>query len=336
MREPDSAIGRAGTGPTRHGCERTSDHRIDQRIGWSGGEISVGSWLEREESCVTPPLTIAAVSYLNTAPLIEGLETWEGARLVRAVPSRIGPMLRSGDADIGLASVVDYARPEGGLTLLDSGMIGCDGETLTVRLFSSVPIDRITRVHADADSHTSWVLCDLVLRERFGVKAEFVAFDFREQHPDYPSEGTDAVLMIGDKVVTGSPPAVRSPHQIDLGAAWRELTGLPFVYACWMCPSDRVDDPQILNAAAMLDHARRRNRSRIDRIVSDQARALSWPPDLARRYIGELLRFEVDDRAKEGVRAFLSLASKHGLLPAREPVWVSAGAASRDEAACRP
>ena len=185
-------------------------------------------------------------------------------------------MLTSGDADLGLASVVDFARAQGGLSLLDAGMIGCDGETLTVRLFSGVAIDRITRVHADADSHTSWVLCDLVLRERFGVQAEFVPFDFREQHANYPSEGTDAVLMIGDKVVTSSPPAVRSPHQIDLGAAWHELTGLPFVYACWMCPSDRINDPQVLNAAAMLDHARRRNRARIDRIVTEGARGLGW------------------------------------------------------------
>ena len=36
--------------------------------------------------------------------------------------------------------------------------------------------------------------------------------------------------MIGD---AGFAAADRFPHVVDLGAAWRELTGLPFVYAVW-------------------------------------------------------------------------------------------------------
>ena len=45
-----------------------------------------------------------------------------------------------------------------------------------------------------------------------------------------------SVLLIGDKVVTDAPPEERYPYQMDLGAAWKELTGLPFVYAVWSVP----------------------------------------------------------------------------------------------------
>lgn len=277
-------------------------------------------------------LKIAAVSYLNTAPLIEGLGAWADCEMVRAVPAKISGMVVGGGADIGLVSVVDYARAEGELVMIPAGMIGCDGPTLTVRLFSSVPIEEITAVHADTDSHTSVVLCDLVLRD-CGVGARFVDFDVREGvasdggEIDPDSDGwPEAVLMIGDKVVTGSPAAVRYPYQIDLGEAWHSMTGLPFVYATWMCGSGRMGDEEIGAGAMVLERTMLRNRLRMDWIVMTHAKRLGWPIDLAQRYIGELLKFEVDERARLAVGEFLSRASDAGLVPVCEPVWMEVGA----------
>lgn len=230
-------------------------------------------------------------------------------------------MVGSGEADIGLISVVDGARPDPDLVLIPGGMIGCDGPTLTVRLFSRVPIDRVTRVHADTDSHTSVALCDVVLRDAHGVGAEFVDYDVREQRSE--DDWPEAVLMIGDKVVTGSPPAVRYPYQIDLGLAWKELTGLPFVYAAWMCRRGDMDEAKIHDAARLLERVRLRNRERLDWIVSHHAQRLGWPGDLAREYIGELLRFHVDDRAREGLDEFIRRAHGHGLVERGALEWVS-------------
>ena len=272
------------------------------------------------------PVTIAAVGYLNTAPLVEGLDSHRDVTLIRAVPSRIAPMVGSGEADIGLISVVDGARVDPDLVVIPGGMIGCDGATLTVRLFSSVPIDRITRVHADTDSHTSVALCDVVLRDAHGVEAEFVDYDVREQRSE--DDWPEALLMIGDKVVTGSPPAVRYPHQIDLGAAWKGLTGLPFVYAAWMCRRVDMDEQRIHDAARLLERVRLRNRERIDWIVTHHAQRLGWPGDLARRYIGELLRFEIDDRAREGLALFIARAHGHGLVERGVLDWVALGSGS--------
>src|SRR5262245_53600018 len=106
---------------------------------------------------------VGAVRYLNTVPLIEGLEKLDGVELLLPVPSRLGPMLGAGELDLALVSLADAARSEVAFTQLPVGMIGCDGPTLTVRLFSSVPLEQVTTVHADTDSVTSVVLCQILL-----------------------------------------------------------------------------------------------------------------------------------------------------------------------------
>ncbi|NJL30982.1 MAG: hypothetical protein HC898_04785, partial [Phycisphaerales bacterium] len=69
-----------------------------------------------------------------------------------------------------------------------------------------------------------------------------------------------AMLLIGDKVVTHRPDPQRYPFDVDLGQAWHQLTGLPFVFATWLARADAVlgDLPRLLDAQ------RRLNENRID------------------------------------------------------------------------
>jgi chorismate dehydratase len=266
------------------------------------------------------PIRLGFVRYLNTVPLVEGLEKLEGVVMVPLVPSRIAGMLLAGDVDIGLVSLIDAARSEGALSLLPAGMIGCDGPTLTVRLFSSVPLAQVRTVHADSDSHTSVVLCQVVLEKLHGVRATVVEFDARERVETGRSaagsgEWPEALLLIGDKVVTDSPPAVRYPYQLDLGEAWHELTGLPFVYAMWACRTAEVGTRKIASAGVLLERQLRHNLTRLDWIIRTRAPEQRWPADLARRYIGELLRYEVGAREREAVGVFFREAARLGLAP---------------------
>ncbi len=277
------------------------------------------------------PIRVACVQYLNTAPLVEGLEKLEGLTLIPAVPSDIAPMVRAGEADVGLASVVDaVSDPE--LAILPAGMIGCDGKTLTVRLFSTGPLEQVTTVAADADSHTSVALARVLMAERFGVTPEIVPFDAKERVPlegktiEQDDDGwPQCLLLIGDKVVTHSPPAVRYPHQLDLGEAWRELTGLPFVYAAWQCRTDALQDDagrrRMALASAMLDRQRRHNQTRLDWLIQKWAPQARWPIDLAQRYIGELLRYDLGERERGAVLRFFELCSKHGIMERTTPTF---------------
>lgn len=284
---------------------------------------------------------IGYVRYLNTLPLVEGLGVWEGVELVAAVPSRLAPMLATGEVDVALASLIDAAgaeagsgrvRAPGGFTLLPVGMIGCDGPTMTVRLYSGVPLERVRTVHVDTDSHTSAVLCAVVLERLYGVRPVLGGFDAREHAvvggsagaapavpsaPPGPDGWPETVLLIGDKVVTDAPPSERYPHQLDLGDAWHRLTGLPFVYAAWMCREGEEGTPAVRHAARVLDRQRRRNVMRLDWLVERHARERGWPPELARRYVGDCLRYEVGAREREGAERFVREARALGLVPGR-------------------
>ncbi len=269
----------------------------------------------------TSPTTIAAVRYLNAVPLIQSIDKWSGCRLTTAAPAQIAEMVLDSTADLGLISLIDAARYKDQLAIVPCSMIGCDGPTLTVRVFSKVEPSSITKVHADTESHTSVVLADLVLRELHNTTAEFVDCDIRSSQLNTP-DSPETVLMIGDKVITNSPTQTDYPYQIDLGEAWKTMTGLPFVYAVWMCKADRAQDPQIHLAGAMLERVYRRNRLRLDHLVAAEASHRGWPTDLAKEYIGQLLRFDVDDRARQAAELFLAKAAAAGLVEPANPAWI--------------
>ena len=154
---------------------------------------------------------LGAVSFFNTLPLIDGLDRVEDLRIVRDVPSRLINHLMSGDTDISLCSVIDHQTSPQEIELVPVGLIGCDGVTDTVGLFSRCPIKEITQVACDVDSHTSVVLLQIILSQSFGIEPEIVPFD-ATQDASIP----DSVLLIGDKVIHTAPSIETHPHRIDL------------------------------------------------------------------------------------------------------------------------
>src|SRR5437016_11007592 len=173
-----------------------------------------------------PSFRVAAVSYLNARPLIHGLDANPEIDLSLAVPSNLLDGLRAGESDVALLPVIDYQRLEG-LTIVPAGGIGSDGPTLTVRIFSRVPIERVRSLACDPDSHTSVALARILLARRHDLRPEFC--DLSRASDDDPQQ---ARLLIGDKVVCEEPRGFA--HQLDLGSEWKALTGLPFVFAVWM------------------------------------------------------------------------------------------------------
>jgi chorismate dehydratase len=291
-------------------------------------------------------IRIGYVRYLNTLPLVEGLESWREVELVPAVPAALAGMLRgeaaaSGDGgraqiDLGLCSIIDVSRPGAELTLVPAGMIGCDGETMTVRVFSKVPMGQVRTLHVDAESHTSVVLARVLLARRFGVRPAVEEIDVHRVFggaggaggaggtgaAGSQGSGPETVLMIGDKVVTDRPDPRVYAHEIDLGEEWHAWTGLPFVYAMWMCRRTDADKPSLRLAAALLERQRRRNASRLDWLVARHATERGWPLDRAKDYVGRSLRYEVGPREREAVGRFLREAAELGLTGACEPTWM--------------
>lgn len=271
----------------------------------------------------TRPIRLGCVSFVNTLPLIDGLEHLPELDLRFSVPSLLLDQLLRDEVDVALSSSIDYQRSGEPLTILPAGLLGCNGPTLTVRLYSTVPIERITRVYCDTDSHTSIALMRILLREMHELDPELIDYDAREHVANNrPIDWPETVLLIGDKVVTDSPPAVRYPHQLDLGAAWRNHTGLPFVFALWM--AKRSFDPErIALAGAILDRQRRHNVERIDRIITSRAVQRKWPADLAGKYLKQRLSFDFTPDRIEAIETFFDKANEHGLIDELRPLHIA-------------
>jgi chorismate dehydratase len=269
------------------------------------------------------PIRLGVVSFVNTLPLIDGLENLADLDLRFTVPSLLLDQLVGDEVDIALCSSIDYQRSDTPLIVVPVGLLGCDGSTLTVRLYSSCPLERISEVYCDTDSHTSVVLMQILLKEQYGIAPRLIDYDARERGArNRPLDWPQAMLLIGDKVVTDSPPAIRYPHQLDLGAAWAQLTGLPFVFALWV--ARRGCDPSIVaTAAAILDRQRRYNRQRLDLIVQRRALVRGWPADLANEYLKHELAFDWSPRRRAGVELFFDKACEHGLASHRRPLQLA-------------
>ena len=167
------------------------------------------------------PMRVGSVSFLNAVPLTRGLES----EIVFATPAKLAELLQKDELDAGLVSVTEVLFHDR-YDVLDSIAIASLGEVKSVLLAHRVPLAEIHEVFCDTASLTSVNLLRVLLAER-AVRPEFKPL------PDYESATQrDAVLLIGDAALD----FLFAPHGheiLDLGAAWLELTGLPFVYAVW-------------------------------------------------------------------------------------------------------
>ena len=254
---------------------------------------------------------VGCVSYLNSKPLIHGLGGGDGLSVRFDVPSRLLADLESGGVDIALCPIVDYFRSSVPLVIVPVGGICCDGPTMTVCVYSKVPLDEIETVHADTDSHTSVALMQVVLHEKSGRLPEVVDYDAKQEFgvggdESYPQ----TVLLIGDKVVTNGSATDCYPYSIDLGQAWNELTGQPFVFATWL--ARRGED--LGQLPGVLDRQRIVNESKLAQIADYYADSCSWPRELARLYLEQRIKYEVGDRQLKAVETFAGMAGGLGVI----------------------
>lgn len=175
-------------------------------------------------------IRITAVSYLNTKPLLYGLlksDLADELELQLDIPSICAQKLLSGQADIGLVPVA--VLPElNAPRIISDYCIGANGTVRTVCIFSDCPLEQVQRLYLDFHSRTSVELTKILLAEYWHLSPELIpAYEGYESQ----IEGTTAGLVIGDRAVGLEQ---KHPYVYDLGNAWKDLTGLPFVFAAWV------------------------------------------------------------------------------------------------------
>lgn len=254
---------------------------------------------------------IGSPDSLNTVPLTRGIEP----EVLFAPPAQLAEMLARDELDAALVSITAVLFSDR-YDVLDSIAISSRGAVESVLLAHRRPLEELREVFCDPASLTSVNLVKVLLGER-GMKPQFRPLR------DY-AEAThhDAVLLIGDAALDflfehGAAGASRRRYTVwDLGAAWRELTGLPFVYAAWALRRG-VDT---LRLRELLLAAKARGVSSLEAIARERP---DYGYEFRKSYLGGSIRYELGPEEKRGLRRFAELLRQHGLGPAREPRYVT-------------
>jgi predicted solute-binding protein len=217
--------------------------------------------------------------------LIYGIEE----QVTLAEPARLSDLLFRGQFDAALVPVAE-ALAHDRYDLLDGVAIASNGRVDSVILAHREPIEKLTRVAVTPVSRTSVWLLRVLLKVRYGIMPEFYPLPAGAALPEHA-----AMLMIGDQAIW-----YRSHHEAstlwDLGAAWKELTGLPFVYAAWALQREVG-----LELRQVLKNAKSNGLAHLEEIVQDAGEATA---SYRREYLMRCVSFNLGEPEKAGLRRF--------------------------------
>ncbi|MEU6807004.1 menaquinone biosynthetic enzyme MqnA/MqnD family protein [Streptomyces neyagawaensis] len=193
---------------------------------------------------------VGHIQFLNCLPLYWGLArtgTLLDFELTKDTPEKLSEQLVRGDLDIGPITLVEFLRNADDLVAFPDIAVGCDGPVMSCVLVSQVPLERLdgARVALGSTSRTSVRLAQLLLAENVGVRPSYYTCP-----PDLSlmMQEAEAAVLIGDAALRANlldgPAYGLQVH--DLGAMWKEWTGLPFVFAVWAARRDYLErNPQV-------------------------------------------------------------------------------------------
>ena len=260
---------------------------------------------QTQNSVLAAQIQIGAVSYLNSRPLIEGLEgLLPSANLVLDYPSRLADALSNGQLDVALIPSIEYFRRPG-YEVISDACVAARGEVLSVKLYCRVHPGQIRTLALDEGSRTSAALTKVILAERYGVIPKTEPLRMESTTTD---SGADAVLLIGDR-------AMHSPEEsftevMDLGQFWYDWTGLPFVFAMWVARRE-VNTEGVDEA---LSHARDLGIANVADIAREEAPRLGISETLAHTYLTRNLHYHLTSAERSGLKRFSELAAQHNLV----------------------
>jgi chorismate dehydratase len=178
------------------------------------------------------------VSYFNTQPLLLGIEKADflsKIELVKDYPAKVAQALIDGQIDIGLVPVAItplLSNPH----IVSDYCIGTKTKVASVAIFSKVPMEQIESIYLDYQSRTSVQLARILLKDYWKKDIQFLQ---AEEGYIQAIGGTTAGVIIGDRALAN---LTEFEYVYDLGEAWIEHTGLPFVFAAWMSNQPIPDD----------------------------------------------------------------------------------------------
>ena len=257
-------------------------------------------------SARSPIVRLGAVSYLNTRPLVEGLAGRPDVALRFDVPARCADLVEAGEVDLGLVPIIEYARHADDYAVVPDVSIASLAAVDSVALFTRQPIERVQSIALDVSSRTSAGLVRLLCARHFRIRPAFVpaAPDIRAM-----LASADAALLIGDPALFLDPASVDA-EKIDLGLAWRAMTGLPFVWAVWAGRTGAASP----DVCRLLYDTRLRGVAAIDAIARRERPADPAAQALIASYLRDTITYGLDGPLLAGAQAYFDGLAGEGLI----------------------
>lgn len=236
---------------------------------------------------------ISVVSYLNSIPFVYGLENTinEQLEVSKDIPSECAEKLIDGRIDIGLIPVAMISKVPNAEIISDYCISG-DGKVASVLLVSNSPIEEITTIYQDHQSRTSVALAKILMRDFWKKEV-----DWREENEEFlhPKQ-QEGLIIIGDRALKNYQ---QYQYIYDLSEVWKNHTGLPFVFACWVANKKISNDLTTLLNAAFKNSMLQIN-NYCDEIKTESNIT-------GRDYLTKYIKYELTDDAKKGMNLFLEL-----------------------------
>jgi len=244
-------------------------------------------------------IKISAVSYLNTFPLLYGLNNYnnfiEKVEIEEDIPSVCADKLINNKVDIGLIPVAEIRKIKNP-QIISNYCIGAIGKVDTVLLLSDVPINEIKTILLDYHSRTSVNLLKILVKNFWKINVTFI--DAKEGFEEN-IKGNIAGLIIGDRTFSYS-----KKHKFiyDLPDEWMTFTKLPFVFATWVS-NKNIPDDFILEFNNALKFGLKNKQVVIDKFKKQNPKSNINIED----YLNNKISYGLDVEKRRGMELFLKM-----------------------------
>lgn len=252
---------------------------------------------------------IGAVSYLNTKPLIYGLQPRLGdsGHLSLELPSQLAAQLTDSEIDVGLIPVAEYFK-DADYRIVSDVAIACRGPVWSVRLFFKCDPKKVRTIAMDVGSRTSAALTKVLFQARYGFVPNTIPF---ELDSDPTEVNADAVLVIGDRAMHPDELRKNFITDWDLGQVWLEETGLPFVFAVWVARNEHFADEKL---ARILEESREEGLQNLSEITRIAAEKYGLSQQQCMEYLTNYIRFYLGPEEVAGMAEFRLRCQKLNLI----------------------
>lgn len=262
-------------------------------------------------------LKIGQIDYANCTPLFHVLREQfpcSGYEFVAGVPAELNRLLLSGEIDVCPSSSIEYAYNPECYTILPQLSISSIGAVASVLLFSKVSVEKLDgrKILLSSESATSVNLLKILLGRRFGCSC---IYEIARSGATVADGDSSALLLIGDSALRTA--LEKSDMYVyDLGEMWYSWTGLPFVFALWLCRNEVADGLELKVLARQLIRAKNLVPSLLEQIAASAKEAGWMGHDRLLSYWRDNISYQLDDRAQAGLMLYFATCFECGLIPA--------------------